>query len=246
MSAAVLSYDRSSTPVVEIPPVDIDLTQDWGETGPPPPRAPRLLRHNAMVPPSSEDESEVEIPEVPPRALFHAAATAAAPIEEHVAGMHADLPLLDRIHFTATFHDDLYDRIHELMHEPMTLANVTHNFKTILSVWNHGIDAANILRLGTAVYVVPLMMPTGNTWRFQTFQEQPTAESAGAIPIKDLGISEDLALEYMACDYLRQTFVNPRYCGRASLPPAAAIAEINTILEHQCALHMALVGFIVK
>jgi hypothetical protein len=238
MSAAVLSYDRSSTPVAE---ADIDLTQDWGEAGPPPPHAPRLQRQNATVglPSSSEDEVEVEILE--PRVLFPAVvAAAAAPIEEHAAGMHADFPLLDRVHFTSTFYDDLYD----YTGRTLTIAKIKHNFQSILELMNRGIAADEIAELGTAVYVVPLMMPTGNTWRFQTFRGSSYMD-AGAIPLKDLGISEDLALEYMACDYLRQTFINRRYF-RAPMDRAAAIAEINAILEHQCALHMALVGFIVK
>jgi hypothetical protein len=237
MSAAVLSYDRSSTPVA-----DIDLTQDWGDAGPPPPHAPRLQRHNATVglPPSSEDESEVEIVDIEPRVLFPAAATA-APIEEHAAGMHADFPLLDRVHFISTFYDDLYDYTGG---RTLTIAKIKHNFQSILEIMNRGIAADEIAELGTAVYVVPLMMPTGNTWRFQTFRGSSYTD-AGAIPLKDLGISEDLALEYMACDYLRQTFINRRYF-RAPMDRAAAIAEINAILEHQCALHMTLVGFIVK
>ncbi len=250
MSAAVLSYNRPSTPVA-----DIDLIQDWGDAGPPPPHAPRLERHNATggLPPPSEDE----IVDVEPRALFQSFADDAVSLEErvrrrhvrarareYVVGLHTDLPLLDRIHFAPTF-NPLYDYINELVHEPMTLADVTHNFKTILSVWNHGIDTADIARLETAVYVMPLMLPTGNTWRLQTFQERRTAERAGAIPVKDLGISMDAALEYMACDYLRQTFVNPRYCGRTDLPPPT-VAEISAVLARQCALHMELVGFIVK
>lgn len=229
MSAAV---DRASTPVVTIPPVDIDLTQDWGDAGPPPPRAPRLQRHNAMAPSESDD---VEIMDVTPRSLFQTATT--APLTEHVAGLHFHDPVINMIHFDPGTCDELYDIAHTWFSSPyysFTQEAVVDLFTTAIEVWT----TSSPLKRYNKIYAVRV---TGECkWRFQSFHASAPVP-AGAIPIHDLPL--DVVAEYMACDYIRQTFVNLRYLRSYRSP---TVAEVNSVLERQCALHVQLVGFVVK
>lgn len=238
MSAATFEFPRSSTPIVEIPPIEIDLTQDWGDAGPPPPRAPRLQRQNAMTASYHVDlahDDDVS------RELFPVS------IAEHVTGVHFDHPLMNRVHFDPTFWDKLYETRYDLLPGADTVDKIIKSFNTILTFMNYFTTPADFPTHGVAVYVVPLLLPAGNTWQFKTF-EGAQYKVAGGIPLADLGIPENLAIEYMACDYLRHQFVNDRYLrpDLATLSPPAALAEINAILARQCELHLELCGFIVK
>lgn len=230
MSANIFTSPLSSTPVVEIPPVDLNLTSDWGEAGPPPPRAPRLTRQNAMIASYYVEIDSTHHDDVS-RELFPAAR--AVQITEHVTGAHFDHPLMNRVHFNPTFWDELYDTRYKFSRQPESIDMLVKSFKSILCY------SAN------RIYVVPFTMPSGITWLFQTFVGR-AYEDVGAILIDDLGISEELALTYMACDYIRQSFVNPKYLRPDRTGTPAAIAEINTVLTRQCELHMELCGFIIK
>ena len=72
-------------------------------------------------------------------------------------------------------------------------------------------------------------------------------ESSAGKSTASLGISDETALEYMACDY-----INHRICGGviARIPSLAATPELYDMLaavnERMDALHLDLLGFIVK